>query len=187
MNNKIEILTLNEKNINDFAALRNKLMSNAKSKWVLFLDSDEKLTTPIKHLPGNHKAYEITRRNYFLGKFVGTEKIVRLGLRSAGLWKRIVHEYWDVDKKFLGNITDSEIIHNTSDSLGDYINKINKYSDLHALANNSEGKRSSIVKIVIFPLGKFLVTLVRSKNLVFSIMQSLHSFISWAKLYFLQH
>jgi hypothetical protein len=39
----IEILTLNEINVKDFALARNKMLKKATSNWILFIDTDEKL------------------------------------------------------------------------------------------------------------------------------------------------
>ena len=61
---------------------------------------------------------------------------------------------------------------------------MNYYSDLHAKENLKEGKRSTLYKIIFFPIAKFFVSLIKSKHIVFSIMQSLHSYLSWTKLYF---
>ena len=81
---------------------------------------------------------------------------------------------------------DNYIIHNTAVNLATYVNKINNYSTLHARANLKEGKKSNLLKIIFFPMAKFIVTYLRSRHIVFSIMQSLHSYLSWTKLYFLQ-
>lgn len=182
--NELSVLTLNMPNILDFSEERNKLLRKCKTKWALFLDSDERLNTPIKNISGEYSGYYLTRKNYFLGYYVGSDKILRMGQKDHGKWSRNVHETWDIQGKlgYLPNI----IIHNTATNLTSYLKKINYYSDLHAIANRKEGKVSNIFKIIIFPIGKFVLTFVKSKNVVFSIMQSLHSYLSWTKLYFLQ-
>ena len=50
MNSKIPnltILTLDEPNITDFAAARNKLLATVKTPWVLFLDQDETISPTL--------------------------------------------------------------------------------------------------------------------------------------------
>ena len=182
----MKILTLNKKGITDFSFERNKLLQKInKKEWVLFLDSDEKLQKPIGNLSDRYNVYKLKRKNYFLGQYVGIDNIIRLVKNGFGKWQRAVHEtFHPNENEKVGLISDNFIIHNTADKLSDYINKINFYSSLHAKENLKEGKKSSILKIVIFPLGKFIVTLVKSRNVVFSIMQSLHSFLSWTKMYF---
>jgi hypothetical protein len=180
----LSILKLNKPNITDFAKERNELLKKAKTDWVLFLDNDEKLSKPIKNISENYDGYVLKRKNYFLGQYIGSDKIVRLGKSKLKTWKRSVHETWDI--KNIGHIN-NYIIHNTADNLTDYLNKINNYSTLHAKANLKEGKKSSLIRIVIYSVGNFVVHLVKSKNIVYSIMKSLHSYLAWSKLYFLQH
>lgn len=180
----LSIFTLNKPNITDFAFERNELLKKSKTDWVLFLDSDEELSAPIENLDKKYDGYILKRKNYFLGKYVGTDKIVRLGKSKFKTWRRSIHEIWDINK--VGHL-DNYIIHNTADNLADYIKKINYYSDLHAKANLKERKKSTLFKIITFPVAKFILALLKSKHIVFSIMQSLHSYLSWTKLYFLQH
>jgi hypothetical protein len=189
------ILTINKPNITDFAKERNVLLNNSKNEWNLFLDNDEiqakgyeKLNNQLNIKNYEHESYYLTRKNYFLGQYVGTDKIIRLVKKGTGKWVRAVHEVWiPNDNSKVGIIDDTHIIHNTADNLADYINKMNNYSSLHSKENLKEGKKSSLFKIIFFPIQKFIATYIKSKNIVFSIMQSLHSFLSWSKLYFLQH
>ncbi len=183
-------LTLNKTNITDFAKERNELLKKSKSEWNLFLDNDETITNPINQLFSKtiNDAYYIYRKNYFLGKYVGTDKIIRLVKKGTGKWMRGVHEVWvPNDLLRVGVINDSFITHNTASNLALYLEKVNYYSTLHAKANFNEGKRSSIFKIIFYPIAKFIFTFVKSRHVVFSIMQSLHSFISWSKLYLRQY
>lgn len=187
----LSILTLNKSNITDFAEARNDLLQKAKTDWVLFLDKDEKITQ-VNQLFSNtlnqkKTAYYLFRKNYFLGQFVGTDKIIRLVKKRTGKFVRKVHEVWKPNDLSKVGVIDVPIIHNTAYNLTDYLNKINNYSTLHAKANLKEGKKSNLFKIIFFPIGKFIVTLIKSKHVVFSIMQSLHSYLAWTKLYFLQH
>jgi len=188
----IQILTLNKNNITDFARERNVLLKKAKADWVLFLDTDEIISPAfrqeINQLASNSvkliNGYYVKRKNYFLGQFIGTDKILRLGRKDSGKWVRRVHEVWKIGKVHTGGVLDNYITHSTAENLAGYINKVNYYSDLHALANKEEGKKSNLFKIIFFPIGKFAVTLFKSRNIVFGIMQAFHSFLSWSKLYF---
>lgn len=180
----MEVLTLNKKGITDFAAERNNMLANANSKWVLFLDSDERLSSRINLTTDEYNGFYLRRKNYFLGKFVGSEWLLRLGKKNEGKWRRRVHETWEIKGK-VGKLTKPLIIHNTAENLHDYIAKINYYSTLHARANRDEGKKSSLFKIIFFPRWKFIFEFAKSKHLVFSLMQSFHSFLAWSKLYFL--
>ena len=183
----METIILDKKNVTDFAEERNKLLEKAKDDWVLFLDGEEKLlhggvniNTPPRCILG----YRIRRDNYFLEKFVGSEWLVRLGRKNAGKWVRRVHEFWDIKQS--SHLAGVIIKHNTAGNLHEYIARINRYSTLHALANKEEGKKSGVFKVIFYPVAKFIFTFIKSRHVVFSIMQSLHSFLSWSKLYFLR-
>lgn len=180
-NDSVEYVTLKKDKITDFAEERNELLFKAKSKWVFFLDSDEKLIGDLS-ISDRYSGYKVRRDNYFLGQFVGSDWIVRLAKRSSGKWVRRVHEIWNIEGKI--GVQKAFIVHNTASNLKGYIDKLNFYSDLHAQANKEEGKRSTIINVIFFPCAKFIQTLIKSKNVVFSITQAFHSFLAWSKLYF---
>jgi hypothetical protein len=74
------VITLNRKNITDFAKERNLLLGKSKSEWVLFLDSDEKLsaglTKEISDLDvKDFKGFIIKRKIFFLGREIGEDKV----------------------------------------------------------------------------------------------------------------
>jgi glycosyltransferase involved in cell wall biosynthesis len=192
--NNLEIITLNKPGITDFASERNVLLDKSKSEWVFFVDSDEEISKELKQeiakwlngrMIDKYGGFYVYRKNYFLGQCIGTDNILRLGRKNAGSWNRKVHEVWKINGK-VGQL-ENPLVHNTADNLYKYISKINKYSDIHATENFNEGKKSNLFKIVFFPVGKFILTLIKSKNVVFSIMQSFHSFLSWSKEWKLQN
>lgn len=187
----LSTLTLNKPNISDFAKERNELLKKAKTDWILFIDQDEIVPKKLKDeiskaiLDKNYNGFYIKRKIFFCGVPAGEDKMLRLGRKNVGQWKRKVHEYWDIDGK-VGTLN-NYIIHNTAVDLSNYIKKVDYHSTLHAIEVNREGKRSSLIKIIIYAVGNLVVHFFKSKNIVYSIMKSLHSYLSWTKLYFLQH
>lgn len=181
-----QIITLNEKEITDFAKARNRLLKKAKSEWVLFLDTDETLSkeliNEIEKLDVNgYNGFYIKRKIVFLGNEIGEDRVLRLGKKDLGLWKRKVHEIWNI-KGNVG-ILKNYIIHNTATDLRTYIEKMNKYSSIHAKENMREGKKSNIAKIIIYPKAKFILNILQGRGFLFSMLQSFHSFLGWAKLW----
>lgn len=182
--NNVEIITLKKSGITDFAAERNLLLNAAKKEWVLFLDTDEILSNELKNEISDLDAkdfngFYIKRKIIFLGKEIGEDRVLRLGKKGAGKWVRKVHEIWKIRGK-VGTLR-NYIIHNTVDNLHEYIERINKYSGLHAEENIKEGKTPGLCKIIIFPKLKFLQNLLTGRGFVFSMLQSFHSFLGWAK------
>lgn len=184
-----QTLTLSEKNITDFAEARNRLLKSAKNDWVFFVDTDEVVTKKlIKEIvdlePKDFDGYYIRRKIIFMGREIGEDKVLRLGKKNAGRWERKVHETWNIRGK-VGTLN-NYIIHNTAGNIQSYIEKMNKYSEIHAGENMREGKRSTLFKIIFYPKGKFIQNIFTGRGFVFSMLQSFHSFLGWSKLWELQ-
>lgn len=188
----------------DFASQRNFALSKAKHDWVFFVDADELVTdklrleivSKINNPLLQEVGYSIKRNNYFLGKQLrygeaASVLLVRLAKKDSGVWRRRVHEYWDVEGKIgrLGN----KIDHYFCDTLSDFIEKINFYSDLHARANLEDKKKSNLLKILFYPMVKFFDGFLLKggfldgpAGFVFAVFMSFHSFLAWSKLWLLQ-
>jgi len=188
----VEFITLRKEGITDFAKERNELLKKAKGDWVFFVDTDETvskdLETEISNITpkavtepqiSNLSGYYVNRQNFFLGKYIGTDKILRLGRKNAGRWVRRVHEVWKVEGR-IGQLK-NPLVHNSAVSLHEFVHKINLYSTLHAQENLNNGKRSNLLKIVCYPVAKFIQSLLIGRGFVFSMFQSFHSFLSWGK------
>lgn len=188
LKNDFEIITLKKDKITDFAKERNLLLAKSKASWVFFVDTDEtvskQLQKEIEETLNDSKAndyngFYIKRKNYFLGQYSGTDRILRLAKKTKGQWKRRVHETWQVEGK-VGELK-NPLIHNTAKSLYEFIGKIDNYSTLHAKENFENGKRSNIGKIIFYPIFKFIQSILMGRGFVMSMLQSFHSFLAWSK------
>ena len=199
----------------DFAGKRNFGLSKAKGKWVLFIDADERvseaLTSEISNFSGLAKrsgagkfpisnginGVYFRRVDYMWGKLlthgeVGSTKLLRMAKKESGVWKRRVHEYWDVDGETIK--FKNPILHYPHPTLREFIKDISEFSTLHAQANIQEGKRATLVKIIIWPLGKFLYNFIYQlgfldglRGFIVATVMSFHSFLAWSKLWFSQN
>lgn len=192
--NNIEIIILNKPGITDFAKERNNLLQKSKAEWVFFVDSDETVSEELEieidellnsKSISSYNGFYVYRKNYFLGQYIGTDKILRIGRNGKGVWKRRVHETWEI--KGNTRTLKNPVIHNTAKNLHEFIEKIDYYSTLHAEENLKNGKRSSILKIIFFPVFKFIQSIVMGRGFVMSMLQSFHSFLSWSKEWKLQN
>lgn len=204
----LTIVTLNQKNITDFAAARNEKLATAKTDWVLFLDSDESLSLELEAeiasaiQSPSHSAYYIPRQDVFLGRVLhhgetGHAKFIRLAKKEFGKWVRPVHEVWapvgerPASPVKIGTLT-NPLIHNSHKDISSFLDKINLYSTLDAQYRYKEGIRSSIWKIAVYPIAKFkwnylfkLGFLDGVPGLIMAMMMSFHSYLTWTKLYLL--
>lgn len=187
---EISIVTIKNKKISNFAEERNKALQKANHEWVLFLDSDEILTTELKDEIISLNPDDRINGYYIKRRGIVEERLLRLAKKSAGKWERCVHEVWHVKGK-IGYLKNS-IIHLEEKGVFEMLKKTNFYSTLHAEANKVESKKSSLFKIACYPVLKFFQTFFIKKaykkgmkGFVFSFFQSFQSFLSWTKLYFL--
>lgn len=185
----------------DFSQQRNFGTKKARYPWILWIDADERvpdeLRAEIEKAIGSTRfsGYLILRHDIFRSKelkFGGwTDYHVRLVLKDASHWVRAVHEHCLVDGN-IGKLA-SPLMHYSHDSISAFIKSIEHYSNLHALANSAEGKYSSIIKIVLWPIAKFFVQFIAKRGyrdgmegFIYAFMMSYHSFLAWSILWFYQ-
>lgn len=202
----LTILTLNTPNIKDFSIERNKLLSGVSTDWVLFIDSDEVVSSDLeKEIKSRiespkssyYSAYRIKRLDNFLGLLLkhgetGNASFVRLAKRDWGSWQGAVHEKW-VGKGLVGTLK-SPLFHTPHPSLSSFVEKINKYSSLAAQERYDNGIRSSFTQIILYPVAKFISNYLLKlgfldgvPGLIHSLMMSWHSFQTHTKNYLLWH
>lgn len=177
----------------DWARARNEAMVTAKNEWVLFVDSDEVISTPLRQgFAGQADGYFIKRRDIFWGHEMrfgeaGRTKLLRLGRKSAGKWVRKVHEYWDIK---ISEELDNVLIHYPHPTIKDFINQINFYTEIDSKELLKEGKKFSYFRLIVNPMGKFLKNyLLRLGFLdgiagfVYAFMMSFHSLVVRVKMH----
>lgn len=206
----LTIITLNQPNIKNFTAARNAELAKVKTKWVLFIDSDETVTKELKEeielaIENNdYEAYYLRRIDNFLGRELrhgetGNAHFIRLAKKDFGQWTRPVHEVWSPvgAKRGLSvkiGVLKNPIMHNSHPTIASFMDKINKYSTLEAEYRFAQGIRSNMFKIAIYPFAKFKLNyflrlgfLDGVPGTIMAIMMSFHSYLTWTKLYLLWH
>lgn len=187
---------------NNFANQRNFGLQKAKNDWVLFLDSDERISKNLSNeIKGAIKKEKIN--GYFFKRIdnlwgmkithgeIGNVRLLRLARKDSGRWEREVHEEWNVSGRT--KTLENPIDHYPHQTLTEFMKDINYFSGLHAIANLKEGKKSTILKIIIYPKLKFIKDyfiylgfLDSIQGLIIALIMSMHSFLSWSKLWILQ-
>lgn len=188
----------------DFAAQRNFGLQEALGKWVLFVDADERINEKLKKeildetsRGANPKVGYYMRRDDYLWdkrlRFGETASVtfLRLARKSAGKWERCVHEVWEVNGRT--GMLKNPLLHYPHQTLKEFISDINFHTGLDVIAKRKEGKKSNLVKIVLWPKGKFINNWIfrlgfldGDKGFVLALMMGFHSFLSWSKLWIYQ-
>ena len=180
---------------------RNFGLEKAQGDWVLFLDADERISPDLKKeiiesiKKTDVNGFYLKRQDFFGGRALrygetANVRLLRLGRRGKGKFKRKVHETWEVKGKI--EELKNPLLHYPHQTLSDFIDHVNFHSTLHAEALKKEGVKSSLWRIVFYPKAKFIQNYIfrlgfldGTPGIIVALMMSFHSFLARAKLYFL--
>lgn len=188
------------KKFESYSDQRNYALDKATGDWVFFLDADERVSENLQkeiiEFVGNSRkdALKFKRDDCFLGQKIlhgenATVTLLRLAKRDSGVWKRDVHEYWDVTGTF--DTAKYPIKHYSPKNISSYIEKLNNFAKIHSQENLKEGKNPSLVFVIFIPFLKFIDDYILKlgfldgvAGFVIAVSMSLHSFLSWSTMYF---
>lgn len=186
---------------NDFAAQRNFGLDKARGEWVLFVDADERVSPRLKKeilqsiKVSDYDGFFLRRIDFFGGRQlrhgeIGKTRLLRLGKKKAGRFKRKVHETWEIKGQV--GVLGEPLLHYPHQSVSEFLKRVNFYSTLHAQQFHSEKVKSGVFRIILNPLGKFIQNyflrlgfLDGTPGLIVAVMMSFHSFLARAKLFIL--
>lgn len=184
----------------DFSELRNTGLKNAKGKWILYVDADERVTEALKQeiIEKIHEknplfnAYSVRRKNFYLGNFAWpeVEEIVRL-FKKTDLegWFGKLHE----SPRFSGvsGKLEEYLNHYTHRNLTYMVSKTNKWSEIEAtLRFDAHHPKMSWWRFPRVMATAFFTSYVKQKGykvgtagLIESMFQAYSMFITYAKLW----
>jgi glycosyltransferase involved in cell wall biosynthesis len=152
-----------------YAKQKNFATANASHDWILSLDADEELTQPLKEsllavkARPSHIVYRMSRLTNYCGKWIKhcgwyPDYQTRFYNRTMGAWEdKKVHEFWKAanaaDKTGTLN---GDLLHYSFDSVDSHRRKIEKYTELAALAAKEEGRSAGILKVIFSPVWHFI-------------------------------
>lgn len=179
-------------------------VEQASNDWVLCIDADERVSPELAASIGvaleNPIApiFRMPRRNRFLGRWLRhgegyPDWSARLFDRRSARWSDDpVHE------KVLYSVTpgtlQGDLLHESAESLADYIDKQNRYTSLAAKALHVQGSSAGLLQLIGSPAVRFikfyffrLGFLDGVPGLAHTTIGCMNSFIKYAKLIELRH
>ncbi|MFH1479057.1 MAG: glycosyltransferase family 2 protein [Candidatus Omnitrophota bacterium] len=187
----------------DYAAQRNIGIENSNSEWILQLDADERVSSGLKNdiksilsKGSGFSAYRITRRNYFLGKFMKyggwQEKQTKLFRKKSAKYVGRIHEQLKIDGK-VGELS-SYLEHYPFDSIEGFINRQLYYANIESDILHKERGRIELKEIkyhiMVKPIKLFIKLFIRKQGFrdgmhgfIFSILNAWRHLAIWA-IYF---
>lgn len=188
----------------NFARQRNRALDIARSRWVFFIDPDERCTPRLAQEiaqamdAGRCAAYRVPRRNILFGhevRHTGWSPDYQLRLLERERCRydesRLVHELPTVQGE-IGTLK-ARLIHYNYDTWGQFIAKQSAYSDLEAQALYATGRRASIKSLIGQPLRELKRRLIDYKGhrdgilgVALSAAMALHAAQTYFKLWNLQ-
>lgn len=147
------------------AKQKNWAIKRAKHDWIFLLDADERpdkeLIQSIKEAvsKGECDAYEVKRRNVFLGKelkFGGlsNDKVIRLFKKRCSYQDKRVHAEIEGYRKL--GVLKGHLLHFTFENFDQYLQKLNRYAKWGAEQEFINGKNANLINILLRPIHRFL-------------------------------
>lgn len=187
----------------DYAEARNYGLKHAKTPWILYVDADEEISEELaREIVGvvteksPFSAYRLKRKNFYLGNnpWPKIESLERLFLRDKlSRWEGELHESPIV----LGDVgvLQGFLLHYTHRTISEMIAKTLIWSDVEARLRYNAGHPEVVWwRFPRVMLSAFLNSYIEQGGwkvgivgLIESIYQAFSSFITYAKLWELQH
>lgn len=149
----------------DFAAQRNYAIAKSTSFWILFVDTDEYVSSELAQEISERikstklKGFYLPRRDVVFHDVLrhgetGEIKILRLAQKNAGKFTRSVHERWNISGP-MGDLL-SPLYHIKDHFVSGFLSRIGKYGPADAQSLNAENKPFSFFRLLVFPKAKFI-------------------------------
>jgi glycosyltransferase involved in cell wall biosynthesis len=149
-----------------FGAQKQFAAEQAAHDWVLAVDADERVSERLRAgieaalAAPAHSAYRFARCNRFMGRYLRhgegyPDWSLRLFDRRRARWSDdAVHEKVLADGE-VGTLA-GDLLHDSAESIENYLAKQNRYSTLAAQQAQAQGRRAGGLQLVASPLVRFV-------------------------------
>ena len=185
----------------DWSQQRRFGISQAQSEWILFVDSDERVSPELaksiqRAIQGEPKAYWLRRYNLFHHNrathgVVRPDKVLRLMPREGATVEGAVHEAFI--SPYPQDTLEGKLYHYTYDNWHQFFEKFNKYTTAAANKYKAQGKSCSFLgDIILRPTWAFFKIYILQGGILdgkigflLSIYQMMYTMTKYVKLYYL--
>jgi glycosyltransferase involved in cell wall biosynthesis len=182
---------------------RNAAIARATHPWVLVMDADERATAALGAEVARRaavpaaEAYRVPRRNWFLGREIrhsgwNRDRPVRFFRSHLRYDERLVHEHVITNAE--PGVLSEALLHQPYANLGEYFEKLGRYSRDWAQQNHARGRKTSIFTLLTRPQMRFVSTLILRggfrdgwQGVVISALAGVSVASKYAHLWTLQH
>lgn len=155
-------------------SVRDYAVAKASGDWMLVLDPDETIGKNLKKRlteiaeQNQFQAVNIPRKNIFFGKWIAhsnwwPDRHIRFFKKGKVSWNEKIHSYPNVDGEVLQlpASLNFAILHFGYDSIFEFMDRQNRYSEIEAEQRYKTGERSTFLKFLWWPTREFLVRFIK--------------------------
>ena len=155
-----------QKEFIDYSSAKNYANSLSKYDYILSIDADEEISPELKRTIQKERGqltfdgYYVNRRTNYCGQWIRycgwyPDRKLRLWKRSKGNWSGIVHETLEMSSSNT-KLLAGDLLHYSYPTVESHFKRINHFSTLSANELFLQGKKSSVFKMIINPMAKFI-------------------------------
>ncbi|MEM9887907.1 MAG: glycosyltransferase family 2 protein [Bacteroidota bacterium] len=194
-----------ERPFEGYVEQKNAAIDLASFDHILSLDADEilseSLIQSILAAKSNFTAdaYEVNRLNNYCGQWIRhsgwyPDRKIRLFDRRKARWGGgRLHEHIVLEKNASLSLLEGDLLHYSYKNIPDHLNRINRYTDIMALAAYESGKKAGLEKVIFSPFINFNKRYFLKRGFldgyygfVIAIMGAYYNFMKYVKLRELQ-
>jgi len=194
-----------EHKFNNYTEQKNFAAQAAQYNHILSIDADEELSDvlikEIQRVKSDFQAdgYRFNRLNNYCGKWIHhsgwyPDRKLRLYDRTKGSWEGLyIHEKIELRQGSIVGFLKGDLLHYTYYTIQEHIAQANKFSGIGASSAISKGRKSNLLKVILFPFWRFLKNyfirlgfLDGYYGLVVCLIISHENFLKYAKMIELQ-
>jgi glycosyltransferase involved in cell wall biosynthesis len=158
-----------------YAGSKNLANEKSANDWILSIDADEELSAELAHSILDVKEnlseifYSFNRLTNYCGTWIRhsgwyPDTKIRIFNRNKAHWEGSIHEKLIFDNRIPVENLKGNLYHYSYYTLQDHKRQIEKYSLLAAEELKAKGKNTNMMKIIFFPLIKFIETFFFKKG-----------------------